>query len=100
MLFQGSVLFKVDDETYLLKIRGKDKFVKKVSNDDLSSNADLTVLMSKDNMIKLLSSDSKISPQQAFMKGMLKVKGKVALAMKLTVIFAATKKNLQLKSKL
>ena len=35
-----------------------------------------------------------VQPQQAFMKGMLKIKGKMSLAMKLTAVLAATRKKL------
>lgn len=41
------------------------------------------------NMIR-----KEIQPQQAFMKGMLKIKGKMGLAMKLTAVLAATRKKL------
>lgn len=94
------MLFKVGDENFLLRMEGGENFTRKLSDEGGSNNVDLTVIISKENMIKLVSSESKITPQQAFMKGMLKVKGKVSLAMKLTVIFNATKKSLQSKSKL
>ena len=35
-----------------------------------------------------------IQPQQAFMKGLLKIKGKMSLAMKLNAVLAATRKKL------
>jgi putative sterol carrier protein len=38
--------------------------------------------------------NKEIQPQQAFMKGMLKIKGKMNLAMKLTAVLAATRKKL------
>jgi putative sterol carrier protein len=38
--------------------------------------------------------------QQAFMKGKLKIKGKMGLAMKLTVVLDATRKHLALQSRL
>eukprot|EP00816_Leptocylindrus_hargravesii_P001781 CAMPEP_0196808910 /NCGR_PEP_ID=MMETSP1362-20130617/8906_1 /TAXON_ID=163516 /ORGANISM="Leptocylindrus danicus, Strain CCMP1856" /LENGTH=105 /DNA_ID=CAMNT_0042183425 /DNA_START=53 /DNA_END=370 /DNA_ORIENTATION=- len=92
---QGSVLFKVDDEQFLLNLgaKGADNSAKKVDNNG-GAKADLTVTISTENLMKLVSADSKITPQQAFMKGMLKIKGKMALAMKLTVVLGATKRVL------
>ena len=48
-------------------------------------------------MIKMVRKE--LNPQQAFMKGKLKIKGKMALAMKLTSVLAATNRYLP-KSKL
>lgn len=48
-------------------------------------------------MIKMVRKE--LNPQQAFMKGKLKIKGKMPLAMKLTSVLAATSKHLP-KSKL
>ena len=48
-------------------------------------------------MIKMVRKE--LNPQQAFMKGKLKIKGKMQLAMKLTSVLAATSKYLP-KSKL
>lgn len=43
-------------------------------------------------MMKMIRKE--IQPQQAFMKGKLKIKGKMNLAMKLTAVLAATRKKL------
>ena len=60
-------------------------------------NADLTVIVTSGNMTKLIT--GALKPQQAFMKGKLKVKGKMNLAMKLTAVLSATRKKMP-KSKL
>lgn len=49
------------------------------------------------NMSKLITGELK--PQQAFMKGKIKIKGKMNLAMKMTTVLVATKKKMP-KSKL
>ena len=61
------------------------------------SNPDLSVKVSESDMIKMVRKE--LNPQQAFMKGKLKIKGKMALAMKLTTVLAATSRYLP-KSKL
>lgn len=61
------------------------------------SPVDLTVKVSEADMIRMVRKE--LNPQQAFMKGKLKIKGKMALAMKLTSVLAATSKHLP-KSKL
>jgi len=60
--------------------------------DGNGKDADLTVIIESSNMNKLISGELK--PQQAFMKGKLKVKGKMNLAMKLTTVLAATRKKM------
>lgn len=55
-------------------------------------DADLTVEVLSEDLIKLITGELK--PQQAFMKGILKIKGKMNLAMKLTSVLVATKKKL------
>uniref|UniRef100_A0A7S2LVH2 SCP2 domain-containing protein n=1 Tax=Leptocylindrus danicus TaxID=163516 RepID=A0A7S2LVH2_9STRA len=92
--FKGSVLFKVDNEQFLLNLGAKGADNSAIKVDDNGAKADLTVTISTENLMKLVSADSKITPQQAFMKGMLKIKGKMALAMKLTIVLGATKKVL------
>lgn len=56
------------------------------------ANPDLSVKVSESDMIKMVRKE--LNPQQAFMKGKLKIKGKMALAMKLTSVLAATSKHL------
>ena len=53
--------------------------------------ADITITIKDDDMVDLAS--GKLNPQQAFMKGKLKIKGNMGLAMKLgTVIDSARPK--------
>mmetsp|Transcript_7590 Transcript_7590/g.9467 ORF Transcript_7590/g.9467 Transcript_7590/m.9467 type:complete len:127 (+) Transcript_7590:87-467(+) len=100
--FKGSVLFKITDtdEVYFLDLKSDNCSVskkKKGDDDNNSSKADLEVEVTSENMTKLISGELK--PQQAFMKGKLKIKGKMNLAMKLTAVLVATKKKMP-KSKL
>lgn len=62
------------------------------SSDVFDGKADLQVSCSEEVMGKMINKE--IQPQQAFMKGMLKIKGKMNLAMKLTAVLAATRKKL------
>mmetsp|Transcript_10619 Transcript_10619/g.15634 ORF Transcript_10619/g.15634 Transcript_10619/m.15634 type:complete len:115 (+) Transcript_10619:146-490(+) len=53
---------------------------------------DLNVKTTLKILLSLL--DKTLTPQQAFMKGMLKIKGSMGLAMKLSLIVNATRKQL------
>ena len=92
------MLFKITDtgEAYFLDLKSDNCSVSK-GDDENSSKADLVVDVTSENMAKLISGELK--PQQAFMKGKLKIKGKMNLAMKLTAVLVATKKKMP-KSKL
>ncbi len=81
--FPTNVQFNVDGETYILQI---------ISDGPV----DLHVKTSIETLRDLL--EKKISPQQAFMKGKLKIKGKMALAMKLSLVLDATRKQLALQT--
>lgn len=81
--FPTNVLFDVDGDTYTLQI---------IEN----APVDLQVKTSINTLRELL--ERKISPQQAFMKGKLKIKGKMALAMKLSLVLDATRKQLALQT--
>ncbi|DBA04300.1 TPA: hypothetical protein N0F65_002062 [Lagenidium giganteum] len=60
-----------------------------VSSSSASDKADLTITLSEANFIQLI--EGKLNPQQAFMKGLVKLKGNMGLAMKLNVVIAATR---------
>ena len=53
---------------------------------------DLRITVSKQDMIQL--ANKQLKPQEAFMKGKLKIKGKMALAMKLNAVLATSRKYL------
>ena len=85
-------MFKISDidEIYSLDLKSPNCTV--VKGDENFKKPDLVVIVGSDNMKKLISGELK--PQQAFMKGQIKVKGKMNLAMKLTAVLTATKKKL------
>lgn len=56
--------------------------------------ADLTITVSDDDFFAM--SQGKLNPQQAFMKGKLKVKGNMGLAMKLNTVLDAAKPKAKL----
>ena len=81
--------FTVDGETITIDAR---------SNSSGGEKPDLVVKTSAETLDDLLA--RKIKPQQAFMKGKLKIKGKMSLAMKLQLLLDATRKNLASKFRL
>lgn len=88
---QGTVIFIVGGDTYSLDLSSPTSC--NVSNGDtFDGKADLIVTCSEEVMGKMIRKE--VQPQQAFMKGMLKIKGKMSLAMKLTAVLAATRKKL------
>lgn len=97
-MFQGTVVFEISDtnEVFSLDLKGAVSKVT-VGKENIIQNPDLTVIVESENMVKLIS--GALKPQQAFMKGKLKIKGKVNLAMKLTAVLSATRKKMP-KSKL
>ncbi|KAL3672697.1 hypothetical protein V7S43_001991 [Phytophthora oleae] len=60
-----------------------------------NDKADLTISLSEENFLKMM--DNKLNPQQAFMKGLVKIKGNMGLAMKLNVVLAATRNYMKKK---
>jgi putative sterol carrier protein len=65
---------------------------------DQCGEADLHVTTSLEVLQSLLG--KKLTPQQAFMKGLLKIKGSMGLAMKLTILVNDTRAQLHPQSKL
>eukprot|EP00565_Helicotheca_tamesis_P002106 CAMPEP_0185731706 /NCGR_PEP_ID=MMETSP1171-20130828/13788_1 /TAXON_ID=374046 /ORGANISM="Helicotheca tamensis, Strain CCMP826" /LENGTH=122 /DNA_ID=CAMNT_0028401021 /DNA_START=143 /DNA_END=511 /DNA_ORIENTATION=- len=98
--FKGSVIFTISttNESYVLDLKKKSDdgnfTVSKLEKNDSSKppKVDLYVTVSEDDMMKLVN--KKLNPQQAFMGGKLKIKGKMALAMKLNAVLAATRKHM------
>eukprot|EP00956_Cyclotella_meneghiniana_P017333 scaffold28121_cov75-Cyclotella_meneghiniana.AAC.8 len=90
--FKGKVTFTItpENKTYSLDLSSPSSSVSE--GDSFDGKADLAVTCSEEIMMKMIKKE--IQPQQAFMKGMLKIKGKMALAMKLTNVLAATRKKL------
>jgi len=84
--FNASVVFVVDGEEWTLDAKNLTLQKKKVKG------ADLTVVATLQVMQNLLS--KKLTPQQAFLKRKIRVKGNMGLAMKLTFVIAATRKCL------
>lgn len=91
--FKACVVFDVDGTVYCLNTKEGT-----LSKGDQSTKADLNVSTSLPVLQDLLQ--KKLTPQQAFMKGKLKIKGNMSLAMKLSVVLAATRKYLPDLSKL
>lgn len=82
--FNALVSFSVD---------GADPYVVSLKKDGTSSGkVDLEVKTSLQILRDLLA--KKMTPQQAFMKGKLKIRGKMSLAMKLTILLDATRNHL------
>jgi len=61
---------------------------------DKTSKADVTLTVGDEDFAQIVS--GKLNPQQAFMKGKLKIKGNMALAMKLDSVLKLAKKKANL----
>ena len=90
--FTGIVKFditKVGNWTLDLKSEGDPT----VTKDAKGKKPDLVIKVSDEDFALLY--DGKLNAQQAFMKGKLKVKGNMGLAMKFEKVLNATRKNIE-----
>ena len=97
VLLQESVVFTISDtnEQWYLDLKSEKPSAGKVvagGGGDAPATPDLSVKVSESDMLKMVKKE--LNPQQAFMKGKLKINGKMSLAMKLTSVLAATSKYL------
>ena len=83
--FNATVVFTIDGEKYTLHASKTQK-----------EKPDLQVTTSLQTLQDML--DKKMTPQQAFMKGKLAIKGKMGIALKLTMVLDATRKHLAVQS--
>jgi putative sterol carrier protein len=90
------IAMDVDGSCY--RVDGIERTVTAIGSLNEVSSADLYVTTSVKVLQDLLNKT--LNPQQAFMKGLLKIKGNMGLAMKLTVLVNATRKQLYPESKL
>lgn len=90
-------MFKISDTDESFYLDLKSDIPKVCKGEECDETPDLIISVESINMSKMISGELK--PQQAFMKGKLKVKGKMNLAMKLTTVLAATRRKMP-KSKL
>lgn len=83
--FNASVEFRLKEDNKSARLD--------VTSKQPKEKPDLVVITTLKIFHQLLN--KKLTPQQAFMQGKLKVKGKMNLAMKLTLILNATRKSLK-----
>uniref|UniRef100_A0AAV1UV07 SCP2 domain-containing protein n=1 Tax=Peronospora matthiolae TaxID=2874970 RepID=A0AAV1UV07_9STRA len=92
---QSVIQFEVEDAgVWLVDLKTSPGSVKTATTAD--GAADVTITLSEDTFLNMV--DDKIVPQQALMKGLVKVRGNMRQAMKLNVVLAATRKHLEMKS--
>ncbi|KAL3787382.1 hypothetical protein ACHAW5_008428 [Stephanodiscus triporus] len=89
--FKGTATFAVGEKLYSLDLSSPSS-CDVIEGDAFDGKADLVLTCSEEVMGKMIRKE--VQPQQAFMKGMLKIKGKMNLAMKLTAVLEATRKKL------
>ncbi|KAK9827970.1 hypothetical protein WJX81_003031 [Elliptochloris bilobata] len=81
---KGVVVFDIDGEKWTLDLRPGQR---KVTKGAPEGKPDLTLTISDDNFVKLVS--GKMGPQQAFLMRKLKIGGSMAMALKLQPILDA-----------
>ncbi|OWZ00353.1 Peroxisomal protein pox18 [Phytophthora megakarya] len=90
---KGVIKFDISGAgAWLVDLKNGKGSVKSATADD---KADLTITLSEEDFLKMM--DNKLNPQQAFMKGLVKIKGNMGLAMKLNVVLAATRNYMKKK---
>lgn len=87
----GSYRFNVDDGTWVLDLKGVNPTLRAGDKD---SPVDCTVTVSDNDFVLIVT--GKLNSQQAFMKGRLKIKGNMGLAMKLEPIMKLARKKANL----
>lgn len=93
--FNALVVFEVDgEEAFHLDASTTKKKRQKGGAPSTANKPAATLTVTTTLQVLQYLLDKKITPQQAFMKGKIKVKGKMALAMKLQIILDATRKQL------
>jgi putative sterol carrier protein len=91
--FNGTVLFQIDnEEPFTLNVSKNKPPSPSNASTTTPPPPDLVVTASLPVRHELLAQT--LTPQQAFVKGKIQIKGKMALAMKLELILNATRKHL------
>eukprot|EP00750_Incisomonas_marina_P008096 INCI15224.1.p2 GENE.INCI15224.1~~INCI15224.1.p2 ORF type:complete len:111 (+),score=40.28 INCI15224.1:103-435(+) len=92
----GKALVKKVKGVYQFIIKGGNNWIVDLKNGEgkveqgKAKKANCTITISDEDFVAL--ADGKLNPQQAFMSGKIKLKGNMALAMKLQQVIDATKK--------
>jgi putative sterol carrier protein len=91
--FKGIVEFNVKDVGFwTLDLKSSNPFLKQGQSE---SKADVIISVSDSDFLSLVQ--GRLNPQQAFMKGKLKIKGNMGLAMKFNTILNVTRKSMEAK---